>query len=114
MKMQIPMILGLTYFLSEVILSLAKRSQTKVVSKDANSLRVLWIAIGVGVWMSIQARSRWPQAMLPPWCFEAGIAVFVIGILLRWYSIIHLGRFQNVPYFTNPSEFSLRIAAGGL
>lgn len=96
MKLLIPMILGLTYFLSEVILSLTKRSQTKVVSKDANSLRVLWIAIGVGVWLSIQARSLWPAAMLPSWCFEAGVALFVIGILLRWYSIIHLGRFFTV------------------
>ena len=96
MKLQIPAILGLTYCLSEVILSLAKRSQAKGVSKDANSLRVLWIAIGVGVWLSIQARSRWPQAMLPPWCFEAGVALFVFGILLRWYSIIHLGRFFTV------------------
>ena len=96
MKLQIPMILGLTYFLSELILSLAKRSQAKVVSKDANSLRVLWIAIGAGIWLSIQARSVWPQALLPAWCFEAGVALFVIGILLRWYSIIHLGRFFTV------------------
>ncbi|MEY2496612.1 MAG: hypothetical protein QOD12_168 [Verrucomicrobiota bacterium] len=96
MKFPIPAILGLTYFVSEVILSLTKRSQTKVVSKDANSLRVLWIAIGLGVWLSIQARSLWPQASLPSWCFEAGVALFVLGILLRWYSIIHLGRFFTV------------------
>jgi len=96
MRLPIPAILGLTYFLSEVILSLAKRSQAKVVSKDANSLRVLWIAIGVGVWLSIQAQSLWPRALLPSWCFEAGVALFVIGLFLRWYSIIHLGRFFTV------------------
>jgi protein-S-isoprenylcysteine O-methyltransferase len=96
MKLLIPMILGLTYFLSELILSLTRRSQTKVVSKDANSLRVIWIVIGVAVWSSIQARSLWPQALLPSWCFEAGVAFFILGILLRWYSIIHLGRFFTV------------------
>ena len=96
MKWHVAAILGLTYFLSELILSLTRRSQTKVVSKDANSLRVIWIVIGVAVWLSIQARSLWPQALLPSWCFEAGVALFVIGILLRWYSIIHLGRFFTV------------------
>lgn len=96
MKLPIAAILGLSYFVSELVLALTRRAQTKVVSKDANSLRVLWVAIGVGVWLSIQARSLWPQALLLSWCFEVGVAIFVIGIFLRWYSIIHLGRFFTV------------------
>ncbi len=96
MKLPFPAILGLSYFVSELVLALTRRARTKVVSKDANSLRVLWVVIGVGVWLSIRAQSRWPEAMLPSWCFEAGVALFVLGIFLRWYSIIHLGRFFTV------------------
>jgi protein-S-isoprenylcysteine O-methyltransferase len=96
MKFPVPLILGLSYFVSEVVLALTRRAQTKVVSKDANSLRVLWIVIMLGVWLSIQARSLWPRAVLPSWCFAAGLVLFAGGMFLRWYSIIHLGRFFTV------------------
>jgi protein-S-isoprenylcysteine O-methyltransferase len=97
MKMPpLPAILGLTYFFSELVLALTRRSREKTVSKDANSLRVLWIVIGLCIWLSIQAQSLWPQAVLPPWCVSIGVALFVIGIVLRWYSIFHLGRFFTV------------------
>ena len=97
MKMPpLPAILGLTYFFSELVLALTRRSREKTVSKDANSLRVLWIVIGVCIWLSILAQSRWPQAVLPPWSVSVGVALFVVGMVLRWYSIIHLGRFFTV------------------
>lgn len=48
------------------------------------------------VWLSIRAHSIWPRAVLPPWSVPAGVAVFAAGIVLRWYSIIHLGRFFTV------------------
>ena len=92
----LPAILGLTYFFSELVLALTRRSREKTVSKDANSLRVLWIVIGLCIWLSIQAQSLWPRAVLPPWCVSIGVALFVVGMVLRWYSIIHLGRFFTV------------------
>jgi hypothetical protein len=59
MKMPLPAVLGLTYFLSELVLAFTRRSSGKTVSKDANSLRVLWIVIGVCIWLSIRAQWRW-------------------------------------------------------
>ena len=94
--MSLPAVLGLTYFFSELVLFFTRRSTAKTVSKDANSLRVLWVVIGVCIWLSIQAESRWPQAVLPSWAVPIGAALFVGGMILRWYSIIHLGRFFTV------------------
>ncbi|MEY2488177.1 MAG: hypothetical protein QOC70_119 [Verrucomicrobiota bacterium] len=91
-----PAILGLAYCFSEVVLAVTHRSREKTVSKDANSLRVLWIVIMVCVWLSIRAQGRWPEAVLPPWSVPIGVAVFIGGMVLRWYSIIHLGRFFTV------------------
>jgi protein-S-isoprenylcysteine O-methyltransferase len=92
----LPTILGLAYCFSEIILSVTRRSRAKTTSKDANSLRVLWIVISVCVWLSIQTRSLWPNAVLPAWSVPTGVALFGVGIFLRWYSIIHLGRFFTV------------------
>lgn len=96
MKMSFPAALGLAYGLSEVVLAITHRSRIKAASKDANSLRILWIVIIVCLWLNLQARSLWPQALLPSWCVPVGMVAFIIGIVLRWYSIIHLGRFFTV------------------
>jgi protein-S-isoprenylcysteine O-methyltransferase len=89
-------LLGLTYFVSELALAFSRRSSGKTVSKDANSLRVLWIVIMMCVWLSLQAPSIWPHAVLASWCVPVGVLVFAGGVVLRWYSIIHLGRFFTV------------------
>jgi protein-S-isoprenylcysteine O-methyltransferase len=97
MKMPpLPAILGLTYFFSELVLALTRRSREQAVSKDANSLRILWVVIGLCIWLSIRAQSLWPHAVLPPWSVPAGVVLFVGGMVLRWYSILHLGRFFTV------------------
>jgi len=97
MKMlPLPAILGLAYFFSELVLGFTRRSSAKTVSRDANSLRVLWFVIMVCIWLSIQAQERWPKALLPPWFVQIGLVLFVGGTILRWYSIIRLGRFFTV------------------
>jgi protein-S-isoprenylcysteine O-methyltransferase Ste14 len=96
MRMSLPAIFGLTYFFSELVLFFTRQSKAKTVSKDANSLRVLWIVIMVCIWFSIRAQWRWPFAVLPPWFIPIGVALFVGGMVLRWYSIIHLGRFFTI------------------
>jgi len=96
MKMSLPAILGLAYFISELVLGFTRRSSGATVSKDANSLRILWAVIGVCLWFGIRAHGRWPQAVLPPSAVPIGVALFICGTILRWYSIIHLGRFFTV------------------
>ena len=96
MRMPLPAVLGLAYFFSELVLAFTRRSSAKTVSRDANSLRVLWIVIIVCIWLSVQAQGRWPNAVLLPWFVPIGIVLFAGGMILRWYSIIHLGRFFTV------------------
>lgn len=96
MRVPFQAVLGLAYCFSEVALAITRRSSERTVSKDANSLRVLWVVIAVCVWLSIQVRSLCPHALLPPWSVQVGVVIFTIGIVLRWYSIIHLGRFFTV------------------
>jgi protein-S-isoprenylcysteine O-methyltransferase len=90
-------VLGAFYGCSEIILGLTRRSKSADKSRDRYSLRILWIAITVGVTGSIFTVDQVRSASLPyPWLSWIGLALFVIGLVLRWYSIIHLGRFFTV------------------
>jgi protein-S-isoprenylcysteine O-methyltransferase len=95
-KISPPAILGLAYFLSEAVLAITRRSSAKTASKDANSLRFLWIVIGVSIWLGIHLHRSSPAAALTAPFAVLGYALFVIGVVLRWYSIIHLGRFFTI------------------
>lgn len=97
MRTPLAAILGLAYFFSELVLTLTRRSRVdRTVSRDANSLRILWVIIIVSIWLSIQAQVRWPRALLPSWFVPVGVILFILGLILRWYAIIHLGRFFTV------------------
>ncbi len=96
MKISLSAILGLTYFFSELILAFTRRSSEKTDSKDANSLRVLWLVIGASIWFSFLAHANFRAALLPAPFSALGSICFVAGIFLRWYSIIQLGRFFTI------------------
>lgn len=90
--------LGLTYGLSEVALGLFKRSGSKSDALDRSSLRVLWLVILCSVTAAVLAAQMLPQAR-SEWlarAYGAGVAIFSVGLLLRWYAIVHLGRFFTV------------------
>jgi protein-S-isoprenylcysteine O-methyltransferase len=89
--------LGAFYFCSEIILAIARRSKSGGQSRDRHSLTTLWIAIMVGIAGSILAANNFRSAALPyPVLGLIGLILFAAGILLRWYSIIYLGRFFTV------------------
>ncbi len=96
MRNSLPAILGLSYFLSELVLAFTRRSKKKDDSKDASSLRVLWIVIGVSIWFSLLLHANFRTASLPAPFSALGLVLFAAGILLRWYSIIRLGRFFTI------------------
>lgn len=90
-----PACLGIFMGLSEFLLSVFKRSGKNTVSKDRNSLVIIWLVYGIAIWFGVfaayrlyQCRMPWPNA-----CLDAGYVVFALGTLLRWYAIIYLGRF---------------------
>ena len=91
-------VLGICYGLSEVALGVFKRSGTKSAETDRSSLRVLWAVILLSVAVAIWAAGRVPQAgsALLERGYALGVALFVAGLILRWYAIIHLGRFFTV------------------
>lgn len=98
MKLPLPAILGLTLLVSELLLAFAKRSGGGATGKDANSLRLLWFVIMISVFLGMRAQTQWATAALPHRHIFAiaGIVLFAAGLLLRWYSILQLGRFFTV------------------
>jgi protein-S-isoprenylcysteine O-methyltransferase len=90
-----PEILGPFMGLSEFLLSVFKRSGKNAVSKDRNSLTIIWVVYGIAIFFGVFAAYHLYQCRLP-WpdlCLDIGYIAFVLGTLLRWYSIIYLGRF---------------------
>ena len=91
--------LGLIYLVSEVLLVVARCSRKDADStKDAGSLHFLWIVILASISLGLNLGRRWPVAALPHGHLVAilGVVIFVAGLILRWYSIIQLGRFFTI------------------
>jgi protein-S-isoprenylcysteine O-methyltransferase Ste14 len=61
---------------SEIMLAVAKRSKAVDNAKDRLTLPLLWTVIFVSIF--------------------AGLVLFVLGLIVRWIAIIHLGRFFTV------------------
>jgi protein-S-isoprenylcysteine O-methyltransferase len=90
--------LGLFYGLSEVGLTIFKRAKSTAAGADQGSIRMLWIVIVLSITASQLAigqapvfRSRALVDLRPLW-----VAVCIAGIAIRWWAIIHLGRFFTV------------------
>ena len=88
-------IIMLLWGVSELLLSLFKRSKSNASSKDRHSLKLIWLvnlaAAGLGIVAAYKLREfrvPWPETDL-----EIGRCLFGLGLVLRWWSIIYLGRF---------------------
>ncbi|MBZ0204869.1 MAG: isoprenylcysteine carboxylmethyltransferase family protein [Flavobacteriales bacterium] len=84
--------------ISELGLALFKRSGGSAQRKDKGSFGMLWAVIGVSIFLAIHISIAWPQfghgfSLLS---YGSGTLLFALGIGLRWWSIIHLGRFFTV------------------
>jgi len=80
---------------SELCLILAKRSKSDATPKDRKSLGVILLVNSSACVPGFVAASHLHACELP-WpklVFGFGSCVFVLGVALRWYSVIHLGRF---------------------
>ena len=99
MRLPSAYLLGLVYFASELLLVITRHSRKSESSaNDRNSLRFLWITILVSLWAGMLAAASWREATFPfKHAFAvAGLVIFIIGIVLRWYAIVQLGRFFTV------------------
>ena len=91
--------LGLVYLISEVLLTVTRRSRSRTGTKqDQSTLGVLWLVIMVSIAAGIYVARHWPAAtLLHGQMFAyAGVLLFVAGLFLRWWAIITLGRFFTV------------------
>jgi protein-S-isoprenylcysteine O-methyltransferase Ste14 len=91
--------LGLIYLISEVLLTLTRRSRSRSGTKqDRSTLRVLWLVIMASVVVGINVAANWRAGALPDGrLFEVtGVMLFAVGLLLRWWAIVTLGRFFTV------------------
>ena len=98
--------LGTIYGLGELYLALTRRSRAQIRSRDKGSLLILWIIIIVSIFLAIQMVWLAHGAALPsPRVFYIiGFSIFLIGLILRWYSIGYLGRFFTVNVSIDPEH----------
>jgi protein-S-isoprenylcysteine O-methyltransferase len=97
--MRLSLLLGLIYLISEVLLTITRRSRSATGEKqDRSTLRVLWIVIAVSVTAGVFVAQNWRAGALPNGrAFEvAGVVLFAAGLIFRWWAIITLGRFFTV------------------
>jgi protein-S-isoprenylcysteine O-methyltransferase len=105
--MSVSLLLGVVYLISELLLTVTRRSRSRTGTKqDRSTLLVVWFVIMVSVAAGIDVAKRWPAVALPhhrSFMF-AGLALFVTGLLLRWWAIITLGRFFTVDVTIEPDH----------
>ena len=97
--MSVSLLLGLVYLISELLLTVTRRSRSRTGTKqDRSTLRVVWLVIVVSVAAGVYVAKRLSAAALPYQRSFAvvGVVLFVFGLLLRWWAIITLGRFFTV------------------
>jgi len=97
--MSLSLQLGLVYLISELLLTVTRRSRTRTGAKqDKSTLLVVWVGIMVSVAAGVCVSAYWPVAALPYGHLfaMAGVFLFVAGVALRWWAIITLGRFFTV------------------
>jgi protein-S-isoprenylcysteine O-methyltransferase Ste14 len=97
--MPLSLTLGIIYLVSELLLTITRRSRSKTGTKqDRSTLRVIWLVIIVSVSAGVIVAQNWRSATLPyPRLFAiAGVVLFVAGLILRWWAIVVLGRFFTI------------------
>jgi protein-S-isoprenylcysteine O-methyltransferase len=97
--MSLALELGLIYLVSEILLTLTRRSRSKTGTiQDRSTLGIIWLVIAVSIVAGVFVAQNFRAAALPPGRIFASAAVvlFVAGLILRWWAIITLGRFFTV------------------
>ncbi len=85
----------LLWGISELLLTFLKRSKSNAISRDRHTLGLIWLVNLTAITLGVVAAYRLPSCRIP-WpknALEVGCCLFVPGVVLRWYSVIYLGRF---------------------
>lgn len=98
MNVDLAQTLGFAYGVSEIGLSIRRRAAGGD-ALDQGSLRLLWITIMVSLALAYFVCYALPAASLgsaAPAARVIGVVIYAMGLGLRWYAIIYLGRFFTV------------------
>ncbi|MEO8003248.1 MAG: isoprenylcysteine carboxylmethyltransferase family protein [Arenimonas sp.] len=98
MHLPSPAILGPIFGISEIMLGLFLRAKADSESQDKGSLRILWVVILASLFIAYRATHWLPAFAIRDTLlsYPIGVLLFFSGLLLRWFSIIYLGRFFTV------------------
>lgn len=98
MHLPSPAVLGPLFGISEILLGLFLRAKSDAQSRDKGSLRMLWLVILGSLFLAFVATKKLPGLGFAETgiSYPLGVGLFFSGLLLRWISIIHLGRFFTV------------------
>ena len=119
---------------SEGVLALLKRADRKAArAHDRGTMWVMWTTIAWSIAAAVVLRAAVPQARLPGSnALRNGVStgLLVVGLTIRWYAILYLGRYFTVnvtisqdhelirtgPYrwVRHPSYTGLMLAFGGV
>ncbi len=92
-----PVWLAFGYGVSEMAIAMVLRSKSESSATDRGSLRILMIVINASVFCAIFASFYLRDMHFgSTGLYWTGILVFAAGLMLRWYSIVSLGRFFTV------------------
>jgi protein-S-isoprenylcysteine O-methyltransferase len=94
-----PQWVGIALSVSEATITLLRQSKHNVETRDdRGSLRLIWVVVVMSLAAGVLLAAYVPQARLPMTqsLYIAGLGIFSFGLLLRWYSILHLGRYFTV------------------
>lgn len=86
-------ILSLSFLVSEIIILILKRSKSTEVKirKDKSTMLILWIVIILAINGGIIISKIYPHESFPALEYS-GIALMILGFIIRWTAIAQLGK----------------------
>jgi protein-S-isoprenylcysteine O-methyltransferase len=98
MNLPSPVMLGIAFGASELVLSLMRRAGSNASAKDQHSLLLIWAVVASAMLLGVALTYALPGWALPFRLafYFAGVAIFLSGLALRWYAIRYLGRWFTV------------------
>ncbi len=102
----LPMMLGIVFGSTELVISRIKRSGPRATRADKGSLRLFQFLLPCGIGLAVYVAITVPTGRLPlgPPLEGSAIALAAAGLAVRWYAIIHLGRFFTVDVAIAPDH----------
>lgn len=90
--------MGLLFGLSELALLLYRRAGHQARRGDQGTLQLFWLVIPLAFSLAYAATAMTPSLGLPGRrvLVLSGLLLFVLGLSLRWWAIVHLGRWFTV------------------